>query len=166
MHALFHLYHSFTASYFPSALIFPQHKHKHPDPISLADRAGLYIGRRRKGNSTVTSVADVVHQMILMNMRPMRRHYNNDKTNAIHNVSDGNVRNYIYQWLVTRDTYFIAFDFCCPTNILCITWELMGDRTINLTLKVLVATIDAQYEGMGDAGSYLIYLSQVLYVFV
>ena len=34
-------------------------------------------------------------------------------------------------------------------------WDLFGELTVSvkLTLKVLVTTIDAQWEGMGDVGS-------------
>ena len=32
-------------------------------------------------------------------------------------------------------------------------WVSMGKYIFTLTLKVLVATIDAQWEGMGDVGS-------------
>ena len=58
--------------------------------------------------------------------------------------------------IVATSTLRVKIYICSkfPKNVICSLWLFQYSQvSCMLTLKVLVATIDAQWEGMGDVGS-------------
>ena len=62
----------------------------------------------------------------------------------------------VYMYMITTKQTYVSAAYTCITSGTNLRYPIITEVScvyMDLTLKVLIATIDAQWEGMGDVGS-------------